>query len=110
MAIDCPETRQNHGPEAGAYARSMIEGTSVTLHVHTTDRYGRLVADVITRDGRNLGEEMLRSGCAWHYKAYDKRQNLAELERQAQEDKRGLWAFARPQPPWDYRRRKRETG
>ncbi len=105
--------------------------------MHTTDRYGRLVADVILENGLDYGQEMLRKGAAWvsffsyyfnlnrlllcmsdvgfnfslvaqHYKAYDKRQELADLEQEARNAGVGLWSYARPQEPWVYRKKKRE--
>lgn len=136
MAIDCPETMQNFGyvlfllisankkptkvsqtnfllfffrQQATDIGQKMLLRTSVTLYVHTTDRYKRLVADVITQDSLNFGEQMLREGAAWHYKAYDKRQNLAQLETEARNAKIGLWSFPRPLEPWKYRSRKREN-
>lgn len=107
MAVDCPETRQNFGEEAGNIGRSLIMGKTVTLHVHTTDQYGRVVADVVLPGGRDFASEMLSAGAAWHYKAYDTREALAALEDAARRRKVGLWAFARPQPPWEYRRRQK---
>lgn len=109
MGVDCPETAQNFGPEACEIGRALVFRKNVTLHVHTTDRYGRIVADVITDQGVEFGKEMLRKGAAWHYKAYDKRQELAELEEQARAQRIGLWAYPRPVAPWDYRKRKREN-
>lgn len=110
LGIDCPETRQNYGREAGDLGRRLINNQTVTLHVATTDRYGRVVADVVMPNGQSFGEAMLAAGAAWHYKAYDKRPRLAQLELEAKQEKRGLWQFARPQPPWDYRKRIREGG
>lgn len=55
----------------------------------------------------NFAEDMLRAGAAWHYKHYDKREKYAQLEQEAREAKRGLWAGARPMAPWEYRRRYR---
>lgn len=110
LGIDCPETRQNYGREAGDLGRRLIHNQNVTLHVADTDRYGRIVADVIMPNGQSFGEAMLAAGAAWHYKAYDKRPHLASLENEARQARRGLWQFARPQPPWDYRKRLRENG
>lgn len=110
LGIDCPETRQNYGREAGDLGRSLINNRVVTLHVHDTDRYGRIVADVIMSNGQSFGEAMLAAGAAWHYKAYDKRERLARLETEARQARRGLWAFARPQEPWEYRKRIRNSG
>lgn len=107
FAIDCPESKQNFGPDAGRIGRGLIFQTYVTLLVQTTDRYGRLVAEVIMQDGRDFGREMLRRGAAWHYTAYDKRQELDALQVEAKRNRVGLWAFDRPQAPWDYRKRQR---
>jgi micrococcal nuclease len=109
FAIDSPETKQNFGPDAGRIGRDLILNTHVTLHVQTTDQYGRLVAEVVMEDGRDFGREMLRRGAAWHYTAYDSRQELEGLQREAQLARRGLWAFDRPQPPWEYRKRQRRA-
>lgn len=109
MGIDCPETAQNFGKEAGDIGRAILLNKNITLHVHTTDRYGRIVADVTSPDGSDYAQYMLRQGAAWHYKAYDKRQELADLEEEARANGIGLWSYARPQPPWDYRRRRREA-
>lgn len=106
-AIDCPETAQNFGPEAREIGQAVLFNKTVTLHPKTVDRYGRLVADVVTEDGYSYSEYMLKKGAAWHYKAYDSNPKLAQLEAEARDNRVGLWSYARPQPPWDYRRRRR---
>lgn len=95
--------------EAREIGEKMVFRTHVTLHVHDTDRYGRIVADVVTKDGQNYGCEMLRQGAAWHYKAYDRREEYAQLEQEARQAGIGLWSYPRPQEPWEYRRRIREN-
>lgn len=110
FAIDCPETKQNYGREAGDLARSLLMGADVEVRVQTEDRYKRLVAEIVLPDGRDYGRIMLAEGAAWHYKAYDKRGELDAIEADARQAERGLWAYPRPQAPWDYRRRQREAG
>lgn len=107
FAIDCPELAQNYGPEAKQVGQALLLHKTVTLHTTDIDRYGRLVADVVTHTGINYSQYMLKKGAAWHYKAYDSRPELAQLEQDAQKSRIGLWAYARPQPPWEYRKRKR---
>lgn len=107
FAIDCPETKQNFGEDAGRIGRALIFHRTVTLHVQTTDRYGRLVAEIVMEDGRDFAREMLACGAAWHYTAYDRREELVDLEKRARANRVGLWAFERPQAPWDYRKRQR---
>ena len=38
--------------------------------IHATDRYGRLVGEVLLPNGRNLGQELVRAGLAWWYRQY----------------------------------------
>ena len=51
--------------------------------------------------------QMVELGMAWVYRRYAKDSALFELERQAQVDKRGLWADPDPVAPWEYRHNKR---
>jgi endonuclease YncB( thermonuclease family) len=50
---------------------------------------------------------MIRTGHAWHFKRYNQSKQLAELEIEAKNNKRGLWATDNPQAPWDYRKENR---
>lgn len=58
--------------------------------------------------------EQVKAGLAWHYKKYQNEQtpNDRELysgaEIEAGEAKRGLWHDPEPQPPWEYRKMRRE--
>jgi micrococcal nuclease len=64
------------------------------------DRYGRIVCvgQVYIGD-LDVTAELVRQGYAWVYRKYAKRQMLYELEREAREVKRGLWADRNPVPP-----------
>jgi micrococcal nuclease len=73
------------------------------LHVRDRDRYGRLVARVIVA-GRDLSEEMVRAGLAWHYVQYSTDRHLAALEQQAKQQHSGLWADRMAVPPSQYRK------
>lgn len=108
FAIDCPELSQNFGKEAKELCEKMLLNQYVTLMVRGNDRYGRIVAEVITKSGLNFGQEMLLAGAAWHFTAYDKTEALSALEQHARTHRRGLWAYPRPQQPWLYRKRRRE--
>jgi endonuclease YncB( thermonuclease family) len=72
----------------------------------TKDRYGRTVAWVYV-NGKNLCEELVRNGMAWHYKKYSSDQNLADFETQARIGKAGLWSDPHAIPPWEFRKIKR---
>lgn len=57
-------------------------------------------------DEKDLSEEQVREGYAWHYKKYSTDETLAELETTAREAKVGLWSEANPLEPWEFRDRR----
>lgn len=104
--IDAPELKQAFGNVARETLSDMVFGRNVQLKVQNTDRYGRTVARVIV-DGMDVNAAMVRSGFAWHYKAYAKKDSgLAAAEDEARTGKRGLWADRAPVAPWEFRKKK----
>ncbi|KAJ4772096.1 Ca-2+ dependent nuclease [Rhynchospora pubera] len=97
-----------YGSEARDALRKLIQGKRLTIQVYEKDRYGRLVADVYC-DGVLIQEKLLRKGCAWHYKAYDKRRSFAQWQREARNAGRGLWANPNPVAPWVFKREERNN-
>ena len=79
---------------------------SVTVEEAGRDRYGRVIGTVYVSGG-SVNAQMVELGMAWVYRRYAKDSVLFELERQAQADKRGLWADPDPVAPWEYRHNKR---
>jgi hypothetical protein len=58
---------------------------------------------------RNINRELVREGWAWWYRKYaPKNKELASAEAAARKAKRGLWADAKPIPPWEWRKSERE--
>ena len=55
------------------------------------DSYGRDIGR-LTVNGVDLGAEMVRSGMAWAYRFRTGRGPYAALQRQAQKEKRGVFA------------------
>jgi len=105
--IDCPESKQEFGPEATRATDSLIYGKEVKVEVVDTDRYGRLVGDVWV-GGINLNKWLVAHGYAWWYKHYAPlRTDLADAQAQAHKEHLGLWVNPSPTPPWDFRRSKR---
>lgn len=103
--VDAPEKRQAFGTTAQQFTTSLAFGHTVTVIVHTTDRYGRLVGEVLLPDGRNLNQELVRAGLAWWYRQYaPKAITLQHLEAEARAARRGLWHDPQAIPPWDWRR------
>ena len=55
-------------------------------------------------DGRALNRELVKAGFAWWYRRYaPDNEPLKQLEAEARQAKRGLWADPHPVPPWQWR-------
>lgn len=105
LGIDAPELKQAFGNVAKQSLSEMVFGRTVELRGQNKDRYGRTLATVVV-EGMDVNLAMVRSGLAWHYKAYSKDSALAGAEQEARTGKRGLWSDAAPVAPWDFRRKK----
>lgn len=106
--VDCPERGQAYGTRARQFTNKLAYKARVTFTVTDRDRNGRLVADVVLPDGRNLTEEIVRAGFGWWFRRYaaaDTR--LRTLEEEARKAGRGLWADSNPVAPWDWRAARR---
>lgn len=103
--IDAPEKRQAFGDAAKRFCSSLAYDRDVVVVERDTDRYGRLVAQVLLPDGRSLNRELVAAGYAWWYKQYSKDKSLGELEAEARRERRGLWAEEAPIRPSEFRRK-----
>lgn len=106
-SIDAPEIAQTYGTQSRDALRTLVLNKLVTVHYAKRDRYNRVVGTVFT--GCTLANlEQVRSGAAWHYKAYQcetsaaLRNEYAAAQDAAQAASRGLWAYAAT-APWVYR-------
>jgi micrococcal nuclease len=107
--IDCPEKRQAFGKRAKRFTSDLVFAKIVTVKVMDIDRYKRIVGEVILEDGTNLNHALVRAGLAWWYQRYAPGdRTLERLEKDARENKRGLWADPDPTPPWEFRRKRRK--
>jgi endonuclease YncB( thermonuclease family) len=102
QGVDCPEKGQPFGDEARQFTREFLKGRALAVEGLGRDDYGRTLARV-SAGGRDLALELVRAGLAWHYTRYSSDRELAAAEREAQRAERGLWAEARPIPPWKWR-------
>src|SRR4030095_1096225 len=102
--VDCPELGQGFSQKAKLFTSGLAFGKTVKIPPIGNDEYGRLIARVVV-DGKDVSEELLKAGLAWHFKKYNHDQDLAELERKASEDRIGLWSLSNPIAPWDPRHR-----
>lgn len=101
--IDAPEKGMAFGQAAKEYVLDMVALKMVTVEVKDTDRYGRIVGDVILPDGRILNRDIVKAGYAWWYRKYSKDAALGELENGARIARKGLWRDPNPKPPWEWR-------
>ncbi|HAJ7809870.1 thermonuclease family protein [Escherichia coli] len=101
--IDAPEKKQPFGRWSANQLKALIAGKQVTVSYTQRDRYGRIVGRVLTTNGTDASRFMVQSGAAWVYERYNTDKSLPALQREAQEQKRGLWADTNPVPPWEWR-------
>jgi endonuclease YncB( thermonuclease family) len=110
IGIDAPERKQPFGripakPGASGIWQNSCRG------VHKQDRYQRILGKVLL-NGKDVNLEQIKAGLAWHYKQYDKDQQLADKRLYAEAQKAaslkgiGLWSDPAPVAPWDFRHNK----
>ena len=102
--VDAPEMDQTWGMESKIALGLMCFGETVHVKVVDVDRYKRRVVKVRLPDGRDLGDEMVRGGCAWWASKYAPRDAVKkELMLEARAGKIGLWSRPPCQSPWEHR-------
>lgn len=101
--IDAPERGQAFGSRSRERLAELMR-KAVTLEVIDRDQYGRTVARLRCA-GTDVNLEMVRAGLAWHYRYHCPNDTaLAAAEAEARAARRGLWADAHPEAPWEWRR------
>lgn len=104
FGIDCPERNQEFGKEARQYTNEMCYGKTVKLLAKGTDSHKRIIAEVFLPDGTSLNRELVKKGLAWWSDKYAPNDaELKTLHTTAKTSHTGLWASARPIPPWIFR-------
>ena len=104
--IDAPEKSQSFGSKSKDALGTMVFGQTVTVKKTGKDKYGRILGFVFI-DDLDVNAQMIQDGWAWHFKKYNDEERLADLEVEARDDKRGLWADPNPLAPWEFRARKK---
>lgn len=106
IGIDTPETVdprkpvQCFGKEASDKAKSVLSGKNVALESDPTqgerDKYNRLLRYVFLEDGTSFNKYMIGEGYAHEYtyqsNPYKYQTEYKQAEKDARENKRGLWA------------------
>lgn len=107
--IDAPEKNQPFAKSSKSYLNSLIENKPLTLVGNKKDRYGRLLADIVIND-KSINTKMIKTGHAWVWR-YSNNQRLQSLQKQAQKQKKGLWALPESQriEPWQWRKNNRRN-
>jgi hypothetical protein len=107
FGVDAPENGQPFGEHAREHAVRLLLDETVVVSMRDVDMYGRLVV-ALTLHGRDVAEQLVQAGSAWHYTQYSGDGRLAALERSARASRAGLWAQSNPMPPWRFREIERE--
>ncbi len=106
QGIDAPEKGQDFGNRARQHLNSLVHEKKIRVKVDKTDQYGRIVGRIFLDSpsgSTDIEESMLRAGLAWHYSKFNNERNLAAAQKEARDQKCGLWSQKNPIPPWKWR-------
>src|SRR5574339_18013 len=68
--IDCPEKGQPFGKVAKWATSALVFGRTVTIQPHDTDRYKRVVAEIVLADATHVNQKLVKDGWCWWYRKY----------------------------------------
>lgn len=101
IGVDTPEAKhpqkpvEYYGKEATAFTKRMVSGKVVKLKYdqQRRDKYGRLLAYVYLMDGTFLNAEIIKQGYGHAYTKFPFKylEQFKEYEKEARDNKRGLW-------------------
>lgn len=101
--IDAPEKKQAFGYQSKKYLSSLIFMKDVIVKYKKIDRYGRVLG-IIYYDGQDINLLMIKNGMAHHYRYFDKTPEYMIAEKEARENRVGLWQDANPIEPYQFRK------
>lgn len=105
--VDSPEEGQNFYTEAKQFLKEKIGDKEVDIEILTTDNLDYRVCNVLTEEGENISEILIKEGYAWWDDENAKEAlTLKKLCAEAIREKKGLWADTSPLAPRDYRKSK----
>lgn len=108
--IDCPESGQPWSKRAKQELSDLVLNQMVKVWTIGEDRYERKLGRVyVGADDKptDVNAALVARGLAWHYKQYSEDENLAEAEKAARRERKGLWVDPSPVAPWDWREQQR---
>ena len=100
--IDCPEYAQPFSFKAKRFTSKQVFNKKVRISEKSIDRYGRIVGYVLYKN-KDLSEELLKNGFAWHYIHFSDSEYYQSLQDSAMADRVGLWKDKNPVAPWEWR-------
>jgi endonuclease YncB( thermonuclease family) len=115
--IDAPEKKQALGIESRDYLRSLLAKNPNKLIVVEKERegYGRMVAEIFVPTGKGdeeipISGMMIKDGMAYYYAQYSKNcsdnaERYAQLEKEAQRSRVGVWKNPNAMKPSEFRRK-----
>jgi len=101
--VDCPELKQPYGEQAKHATAAYIANREVVVRDLKRDRQGRMTADILLPDGRQIAHELIKEGLAWVQPGGSGDQALKDMEELAKASKNGLWSESDPVPPWKWK-------
>lgn len=110
--IDAPERHQAFGQRSKQSLSDLVYLQRATVHFQKEDRYGREIGKIIV-NGKDVNLEQIQRGMAWVYRQYlrelskEDRDLYDRAEAVARSAQHGLWIYASPVPPWDFRKTNR---
>jgi len=107
LGINTPETVDPRKPvecfgkHASAFTKKLLTGKRVSLaadpQADEMDKYGRLLRNVYLEDGTDVNALLVKEGYAQAYLSFpldkDRKTQLRQLEQEAKDNERGLWAL-----------------
>lgn len=107
--MDAPEKSQDYGPESRQALEKLVAGKTLSIEIKNKDRYSRTVA-IVYANGKNVNEEMVKTGNAWWYQEYAKKDTqFEEYQKNAMKKNLGLFSRKGYIEPWVYRKNKKEN-
>lgn len=113
-SIDAPETTKDADRPGQPFAdasrdalEKLLAGKTLTLTCYERDRYNRSICDVPLDDGSTANRRQVEAGMAWANMEgkgkFLRDDTLRDLERQARQRRRGIWASPGAERPWVWR-------
>jgi endonuclease YncB( thermonuclease family) len=91
VGIDAPESCQAGGEHSRDALIALVLRRTVQIEAHGQDSYGRQLGKLWVGE-QDVGADMVRSGMAWAYSYRVGRGPYAALQRDAQRERKGLFA------------------